>query len=87
MLTLINEYTRECLAVEVGVSLKSERVRQILQRVCADKGLPEMIRSDNGSEFIGKAVGNWLTQSSIEPLFIAPDKPWQNGKAKALTES
>ena len=84
MLTLIDEYTRECLAVEVGVSIKSERVRQILQRVCSEKGLPEIIRSDNGSEFIGKAVGEWLTQNGVKPLFIEPGKPWQNGKGESF---
>ena len=84
MLTLIDEFTRECLAVEVGISIKSERVRKILQKVCLGKGFPEMIRSDNGSEFIGKAVGDWLTQNGIKPLFIAPGKPWQNGKGESF---
>ncbi len=84
MLTLIDEYTRECLAVEVGVSITSERVRQILQRVCASFGKPEQIRSDNGSEFIGKAVGGWLGENGIEPLFIEPGKPWQNGKGESF---
>jgi putative transposase len=84
MLTLIDEYTRECLAVEVGVSIKSRRVRQILQRVCASFGKPEQIRSDNGSEFIGKAVGGWLGENGIKPLFIEPGKPWQNGKCESF---
>jgi putative transposase len=84
MLTLIDEFTRECLAVEVGVSIKSERVRQILKRVCFEKGMPEVIRSDNGSEFIGKAVGDWLEKSGIKRLFIEPGKPWQNGKCESF---
>jgi putative transposase len=84
MLTLIDEYTRECLAVEVGVSMTSERVRQILERVCSEKGFPEMIRSDNGSEFIGQAVNNWLAENGIKPLFIEPGKPWQNGKGESF---
>lgn len=84
MLTLIDEYTRECLAVEVGVSITSGRVRQILQRVCASFGKPERIRSDNGSEFIGKAVGDWLGENGIKPLFIEPGKPWQNGKCESF---
>jgi len=84
MLTLIDEFTRECLAVEVGVSIKSERVRRILQRVCLNKGQPEMIRSDNGSEFIGKAVNNWLAENGIKPVFIEPGKPWQNGKGESF---
>jgi len=84
MLTLIDEFTRECLAVEVGVSIRSERVRQILQRVCCGRGFPEIIRSDNGSEFIGKAVGEWLQKNGIKPLFIEPGKPWQNGKGESF---
>ncbi len=84
MLTLIDEYTRECLAVEVGVSIKSERVRQILQKVCLEKGFPEMLRSDNGSEFIGQAINNWLAEKGIKPLFIEPGKPWQNGKCESF---
>ncbi len=84
MLTLIDEFTRECLAVEVGVSIKSERVKQVLQRVCLEKGFPEMLRSDNGSEFIGQAVNKWLTANGIKPLFIEPGKPWQNGKGESF---
>jgi len=84
MLTLIDEYTRECLAVEVGVSIKSARVRQILEKVCLEKGFPEMIRSDNGSEFIGGAVNNWLAENQIKPIFIEPGKPWQNGKGESF---
>lgn len=84
MLTLIDEFTRECLAVEVGVSITSVRVRQILQKVCAEKGFPEMIRSDNGSEFIAGAVNNWLAENGIKPIFIEPGKPWQNGKCESF---
>jgi putative transposase len=84
MLTLIDEYTRECLVVEAGVSIKSGRVRQILEKVCVEKGFPEMIRSDNGSEFIGQAVNGWLSENGIKPLFIEPGKPWQNGKCESF---
>jgi putative transposase len=84
MLTLIDEYTRECLALEVGVSIKSEKVRQILKRVCAEIGKPELIRSDNGSEFIGKAVNDWLEENGIKTIFIEPGKPWQNGKGESF---
>jgi len=84
MLTLIDEYTRECLTVEVGVSIRSERVRQILEKICAEKGKPELIRSDNGSEFIGQAVNDWLSKNGIKPIFIAPGKPWQNGKGESF---
>lgn len=84
MLTLIDEYTRECLAVEVGVSIRSEKVRAVLQRVCLEQGFPVMIRSDNGAEFIGQAVNNWLSQKGIKPLFAEPGKPWQNGKCESF---
>jgi putative transposase len=84
MLTLIDEFTRECLAVEVGVSMTGEKVRAVLQRVCLEKGFPAMIRSDNGSEFIGQAVNHWLAKNGIKPLFIEPGKPWQNGKCESF---
>jgi putative transposase len=84
MLTLIDEYTRECLAVEVGISMTGEKVRSILQRICREKGFPEILRSDNGSEFIGGAVNIWLTENGIKPLFIEPGKPWQNGKGESF---
>ena len=84
MLTLIDEYTRECLAVEVDTSITSLKVRQILERICLQRGFPQAIRSDNGSEFIGQAVGDWLKANNVEPLFIAPGKPWQNGKCESF---
>ena len=84
MLTLIDEYSRECLAVEVGISITSQKVRTILQRICLGRGFPEMLRSDNGAEFIGQAVNLWLAENAIKPLFIAPGKPWQNGKCESF---
>ncbi len=84
MLTLIDEHTRECLAIGVGVSITSEKVRAVLQRVCRENGFPEMLRSDNGAEFIGQAVNGWLAENGIKPLFIAPGKPWQNGKCESF---
>ncbi len=64
--------------------MTSEKVRQILERVYQEKGFPEMIRSDNGSEFIAQAVNNWLTENRVKPIFIEPGKPWQNGKGDAF---
>lgn len=84
MLTLIDEFTRECLTVEVGVSITGERVKQVLQKVCLEKGFPKMLRSDNGSEFIGRAVNKWLAENGIKPLFIEPGKPWQNGTGESF---
>ncbi|MEO7658505.1 MAG: IS3 family transposase [Pyrinomonadaceae bacterium] len=84
MLTLIDEYTRECLVVEVDTSITSLKVRQILERVCLQRGFPKAIRSDNGSEFIGRSVGDWLRENNVDPLFIALGKPWQNGKCESF---
>ena len=84
MLTLINEYTRECLAVQVGTSVTSQKVRAVLERVCYGRGFPAAIRSDNGSEFIANVTRDWLAAHNIEPLFIAPGKPWQNGKCESF---
>ncbi len=84
MLTLIDEYTRECLAIEVDTSITSLKVRQILEKVCRQRGFPKAIRSDNGSEFIGSAVNDWLQMNGISPIFIAPGKPWQNGKCESF---
>lgn len=64
--------------------MTSDKVRQILERVCLAKGFPEMIRSDNGSEFIAQAVNNWLTENLVKPIFIEPGKPWQNGKGESF---
>ena len=84
MLTLIDEYTRECLAVEVDTSITSLKVRQILEKVCLKRGFSSAIRSDNGSEFIGSAVNGWLQMNGINPIFIEPGKPWQNGKCESF---
>lgn len=79
MLTLVDEYTRECLAIETARSINSADVRCVLERVCRERGYPEALRSDNGSEFIGAAVGSWLAAKGIRKLHSAPGKPWQNG--------
>ncbi len=79
MLTLVDEYTRECLAVETARSITSADVKRVLERICSERGYPEAIRSDNGSEFIGASVGDWLTANGIKRLFSEPGKPWQNG--------
>ncbi len=84
MLTLVDECTRECLAVEVASSITAEGVRRVLERVCGERGFPEMIRSDNGSEFIAEATREWLAANNIAPVFIAPGKPWQNGKCESF---
>lgn len=84
MLTLVDECTRECLAVEVASSITAAGVRRVLERVTYERGLPEMIRSDNGSEFIAASTTEWLAASGIKAMFIEPGKPWQNGKCESF---
>jgi len=79
MLTIIDEYTRECLAIEVDRKLNSNNVIDVLSRLFIDKGVPQHIRSDNGPEFIAQRVRWWLKRFGVETLFIEPGSPWENG--------
>jgi len=79
MLTVIDEYTRESLAIAVNRQLKSTDVIETLAKLFLTKGLPEHIRSDNGPEFCAKAVREWLRRFDVGPLFIEPGSPWENG--------
>lgn len=78
-LTIIDEYTRECLSIDVGRQLKSEDVLDRLTDLFIFKGIPEHIRSDNGSEFVAKQVREWLAHLGVRTLFIEPGSPWENG--------
>lgn len=78
-LTMVDEYTRECLAVDVGRSLKSQDVLDRLNDLFLSRGTPEYIRSDNGSEFAAQAVRHWLERVGVRTLFIEPGSPWENG--------
>jgi putative transposase len=79
MLTIIDEYTRECLAILVERSLTSEDVIDQLFNLFILRGIPEHIRSDNGPEFTAKAVMKWLNKLGVKTLFIEPGSPWENG--------
>ena len=78
-LTVIDEYTRECLAIDVGGSIRSRRVIDVLVQLVSLHGAPQYLRSDNGPEFIATAVLRWVQSAGIETAFIDPGKPWQNG--------
>lgn len=78
-LTLVDEYTRECLALHVDYALTGADVRRVLVRVVGRRGAPGRIRSDNGSEFIGEALRDWLPSQGTEPIPVAPGSPWENG--------
>lgn len=79
MLTVIDEYTRRCLAIHVGRKLKSDDVLYCLTALFAEHGPPDHIRSDNGSEFTATAVRTWLRRIGVKMLYIEPGSPWENG--------
>ncbi|HVT95654.1 MAG TPA: IS3 family transposase [Bryobacteraceae bacterium] len=79
ILTLVDGFTRECPAIEVGVSLGSRRVTRVLERVIAERGAPKSLRCDNGPEFTSRHFLAWCEQHGIALMHIQPGKPMQNG--------
>lgn len=79
MLTIIDEYTRQCLAIDVARQIKSEDVLIRLTDLFVRRGTPTNIRSDNGSEFTARIVREWLEAVGVNTLFITPGSPWENG--------
>ncbi len=84
MLTIIDEYTRECLAVVVKRNLTSEDVLEELTQLFVTRGVPDHIRSDNGPEFTAKRVRKWLRDLGVKTLFIEPGSPWENGYVESF---
>ena len=78
-LTVIDEYTRECLSLRTGYSLKADDVMDVLTDLFITRGIPDHIRSDNGSEFTAKSIRTWLPKLGIKTLYIEPGSPWENG--------
>lgn len=78
-LTLVDEYTRECLALYVARTITGADVRRVLARVMGRRGAPRRIRRDNGSEFICEALAKWLPQQGTESIPVAPGRPGENG--------
>ena len=79
MLTMLDEYTRQCLAIRVERQLRSGQVLVTLWQAMMQYGIPEHIRSDNGTEFIAGKIQRWLRVNQIKTLYIEPGSPWQNG--------
>ena len=84
LLVVIDEYTRECLAIEVGRSFTAKDMMGVLQYLFAVHGTPEHNRSDNlgnytGPEFVSRVICRWLKEADVKTLFIAKGSPWQNG--------
>jgi putative transposase len=84
ILNIIDQYTRESLAMEIDTSLQGERVARVLNRICEERGVPERIRMDNGTEFTSKAMMEWFKETGVKPVFIDPGKPKQNGYVESF---
>ena len=84
LLTIVDEYTRECLAIEVARRLNSEDVLERLAELFVNRAVPDHIRSDNGPEFTSRAVREWLERIGVGTLFIEPGSPWENGYVESF---
>jgi len=84
ILVIIDEHTRECLAMYVARSIKHQDVLDQLYELFISRGTPEYIRSDNASEFTAKAVRNWLDNLGVKSMYIEPGSPWENGYVESF---
>ena len=84
LLTLLDEYTRECLAIRVERRMGSQQIIEALSDVMLWRGIPEQIRSDNGPEFIAKQLRQWLANLGTGTLYIEPGSPWENGYCESF---
>ena len=84
MLVVIDEHSRECLAIMVARRLRSDDVMACLTNLFTRHGVPDHIRSDNGPEFVANAVRAWLNRLDVKPLFIEPGSPWENGYCESF---
>ena len=84
LLTVIDEYTRECLAIRAERSIKSSDVIETLAELMLRRGVPEHIRSDKGPEFTARAVRAWLGRVGAKTLYIEPGSPWENGYVESF---
>ncbi len=84
LLTVIDEYTRECLAIRADRRIRSIDVIATLADLMVTRGVPEHIRSDNGPEFTSRAVREWLGNVGAKTLYIEPGSPWENGYVESF---
>jgi len=84
MLTLVDEYTRECLAIDIERRADAMSVLERLAALFIERGVPDYLRSDNGSEFTARIVRNWLNRLGVKTLFIEPGSPWENGYVESF---
>ncbi len=85
ILSVVDAYTRECLALEADTSLGSGRVTRVLERVIAERGRPENVRSDNGPEFTSRCMLGWAADWKVGLVHIQPGRPMQNGHVESFT--
>jgi len=83
-LSVVDEYTRECVALEVARSMSAKRVTELLAKVIRERGAPVHIRSDNGPEFIAQEIRRWLSAAQVAALYVEPGSPWENGYAESF---
>lgn len=83
-LTVVDEFTRESLAIDVAGSIRSARVIEVLSKLISVRGAPRYLRSDNGPEFVSVALLEWVVDQGIESVLIDPGKPWQNGTTESF---
>jgi putative transposase len=84
IMPIVDEYSRECLALEAERSITAKDVIATLDRLFNERGEPAYIRSDNGPEFIAKAIKHWLATSGVETLYIEPGAPWENAYSETF---
>jgi len=84
ILSIIDEYTRECHRLHVGRRINAAKVKAVMNRLVDEHGAPGYIRSDNGSEFIEKHLRAWLAECQIKTIYIDPGSPWQNGYVESF---
>jgi putative transposase len=84
MLNIVDDYTRECLAIEVDTSLGGVRVVRVLEELKQRRGLPRQIRSDNGPEFVSRAVDQWAYEQGLQWHTIQPGRPMENGYVESF---
>ena len=84
VMPIVDEYTRECLALETERSITAEDVVETLDRLFTERGEPAYIRSDNGPEFIAEAIKRWLAASGVETLYVEPGAPWENAYSETF---
>lgn len=83
-LTVVDNYTRESLVTDVGRNLKGEDVVRVLTMVVAERGVPQTMKVDNGSEFTSKAMGRWAYEHGVELDFSLPETPTDNAKVESF---